>query len=339
MITKSDPKMAIETTRELFNALVNASAPKGSLLKESGIDLTELEESESRYPVKYHLNLWDAGEKLLRKNAIGIQMGSCSDPYSRGIVGLAFAASANLEEAISNKIRYTKILADHIDLGYEKGTDTFSINYSILEGYFHRNEIERVFAGFLNWVRVFVNNRVYPKRLSFQYAKPENVEAYEKHFQCPMTFDSPDNVIAFDIKLLDYQAKQYNEYLYSILKARADKILTTLDTNANFIENIKSMIAGRLSNGNFSIDDIASSLNVSKRTLHRKLSDENVTYQALLDDMRKKMAISYLTEGACSASNLPYLVGYSDTRSFNRAFKRWTGQSVSEYSKDHLNQN
>lgn len=127
--------MAIETTRELFRVLVAHGADKQQLVELADIDLKKLEKSDQRYPVADHLNLWKTGESLLPLSAIGFKMGAKSDPYNRGIiVGLIFTASANLEQAVTNKIRYTKILADHISLQFDKSGDEFSITYSILEG-------------------------------------------------------------------------------------------------------------------------------------------------------------------------------------------------------------
>jgi AraC-like DNA-binding protein len=325
------PEMAIETTRELYKTLVSHGADSAALVAKSGINLTELETSDGRYPVSAHLNLWKAGESLLDLAAIGLQMGTKSDPYNRGIVGLVFTASANLEQAVSNKIRYTKILADHISLEFDKQDDEFAMTYSILEGYFHSYEIERVFAGFLNWVRTFIGQKINPVRLSFQYAQPSHFEAYKKHFQCPMLFDQPTNTITLPAHILGVENPKNNEYLYNILKEHAENVLSKVDIKANFVAEIGGMIAGRLCHGNFSAEEIAASLKVSKRTLNRKLSDEGATYQSILDDIRKEMAISYLEQGECSVQTIPYLLGYSESRGFLRAFKRWTGCSPKQY--------
>ncbi len=326
------PKMAIETSRELFTTLLAYGANKPRLVEMAAIDLAELETSDGRYPVAKHLDLWKAGENLLQLAAIGLQMGSNSDPYNRGIVGLVFTASANLEEAVANKLRYTKILADHISLEFEKSQDTFSITYSILDGYFHSYEIERVFAGFLNWVRIFVGQKINPVRLSFQYAEPAHSDAYKKHFQCPMLFDQPTNTITLPINILGVENRKNNDYLYQILKEHAENVLSKVDVQVNFVDEVRGMIAGRLCHGNFSAEEIAASLKISKRTLNRKLNDENTTYQAILDSIRKEMAISYLEQGECSVQTIPFLLGYSDSRGFLRAFKRWTGCSVKKYT-------
>lgn len=327
----SHPGMAVETTRELFRTLVAHGADKTQLENESGICIDQLLKSDERYPVTDHLRLWQAGEKLLPLKAIGLKMGCQSDPYNRGIVGLAFTASANLAQAVENKIRYTKILADHISLEFDQTADEFTITYSILDGYFHRYEIERVFAGFLNWVRTFLNQKINPIRLGFQYAEPKHSDAYRKHFACPLLFDQSKNTITLPAAILKHENKQHNSYLYGVLKEHADCILNKVDSPVEFIDNVRDMIAGRLCHGNFSVEEIATSLKMGKRTLNRKLSDSGATYQSILDDIRKEMAISYLEQGECSIQAIPFMLGYSDGRGFMRAFKRWTGCSPKQY--------
>lgn len=327
----SHPSMAIETTKELYRTVLEFGADKTQLESQSNIRLDELDKSDARYPVCAHLKLWQAAERLLPLEAIGLKMGSKSDPYNRGIVGLIFTASKDLRQAVDNKIRYTKILADHISLAFEKNGDEFTITYSILEGYFHRYEIERVFAGFLNWVRTFVGHKVVPVRLGFQYAEPCHVAAYKKHFQCPMLFDQAKNTITLPADILKHENKQHNDYLYGVLKEHAEAILSKVDVPVNFVDNVRDMIAGRLCHGNFSVEEIAASLKIGKRTLNRKLSDEGMTYQGILDDIRKDMAISYLEQGECSIQAIPFMLGYADGRGFLRAFKRWTGCSPKQY--------
>lgn len=289
----NNPCMAIETTRELFYKLLEHGIDKSFLSKKTGIDLELLQHAEGRFPVRQHLRLWRAAEELLTHAAVGLRMGSLSDPYNRGIVGLIFLASQDLEAAIANKIRYTKILADHISLEIRKTADQFSVTYSILEGFFHRYEIERVFAGFLNWIRIFVDRRINPIQLSFQYTKPQCIQIYEQYFQCPIFFDQPKNEIRLPADLLKTKNAKHNDYLYSILQTRAESVLSQLDRQIDFVASIRSTIAGRLCNGNFSAQEIAAAHHISLRTLHRKLNEQDTTYQNILDNVRQQMALSY----------------------------------------------
>ncbi|MFT5421431.1 MAG: AraC-like DNA-binding protein [Candidatus Endobugula sp.] len=326
-----DPCMAVETTRELYRRVIEHGVDEVVLLEKSGINLAELEQSEGRFPVHSHLNLWQVAEELLSHQAIGLLMGSESNPSDRGIVGLTFLASQDLRAAVQNKIRYTKILADHIHLEFSETGDSFVINYSIMEGFFHRYEIERVFSGFFNWVRIFVDEDIYPVSLHFQYAEPASIACYKKYFNCPMFFDEANNSIAFSKDLLIHKNKTYNDYPYGIFQYRAESVLSSLDNNSNFLSDVRSNIAGRLSRGNFSAGDIAAVSNLGLRSFHRRLKGYDATYQQLLDDVRKDVAMTYLNQKDCCNSVIPSLLGYADGRAFQRAFKRWTGYSLKQY--------
>ena len=213
--------------------------------------------------------------------------------------------------------------------------EAFVIRYSIPDPYFHPNEIERVFSGFFNWVKIFTKQNIFPIGLAFQYAKPACIKAYHQYFQCPMEFGHTENHIAFSKDLFACKNLAYNDYLYGILQARAESVLTRLDQDPDFLVNVRSTIAGRLCHGNFSADEVAEAFNVSLRTLHRKLKEYDVTYQQILDEVRKDMAIAYLNQQDCCHKTLPYLVGYADSRAFQRAFKRWTGYSPRQYHQLH----
>jgi AraC-like DNA-binding protein len=331
---KADPCMAIETTCELYHRILAHGIDESVLLQKTGINLAALKPTENRFSVRNHLKLWRVADELLSHEATGLLMGSESNPNSRGIVGLLFLASRDLESAVYNKVRYTKILADHINLDVNVLSDTFEMNYSILDGFFHRYEIERVFSGFFNWVKIFVDKNIYPVSLSFQYAEPKYIDYYKNYFQCPMYFNQANNSIAFSKELMFYKNSTYNEYLYGILQARAESVLGALQKKSNFISDVLSTIAGRLSQGNFSAECISASHHISLRSFHRKLKEHNVTYQQLLDEVRKDAAISYLNQKDCCDNTIPYMLGYKDRRAFQRAFKRWMGCTPKQHSPD-----
>lgn len=81
----------------------------------------------------------------------------------------------------------------------------------------------------------------------------------------------------------------------------------------------------------FSADDIAAELGLSRRTLHRHLAAENLTFQELLDLYRQEQAVQMLQSGNCSMGEIAYVLGYKEQSSFNRAFRRWTGTSPSAW--------
>lgn len=73
------------------------------------------------------------------------------------------------------------------------------------------------------------------------------------------------------------------------------------------------------------MDVIASKLGLSRQTLFRKLKAEGVTFEKVLDELRHRLALHYLSGKKVSVNETAYLVGFSDPAAFSRAFKRWTG--------------
>ena len=175
-----------------------------------------------------------------------------SNPFNCGIVGLVFTGSQNLEQAVANKILFTRILADHIHMEFNQEGDYFSVSYSITEDCFSCYEIERVFAGFLNWICHFVGKKVYPEKMFFQCSGKSTIEQYKKHFQCPITFNHQDNIICFRQDLLSTINQKYNDYLYQFLMQHAQNMMANIQSCTLFINKVRSLIASRLPTGNFS---------------------------------------------------------------------------------------
>jgi AraC-like DNA-binding protein len=76
--------------------------------------------------------------------------------------------------------------------------------------------------------------------------------------------------------------------------------------------------------------DVARQLHLSERTLRRRLGESDVSYQALLDNVRKNRAIELLANTALSIEQVALEVGFSDAHNFRRAFKRWTKSAPSD---------
>ena len=86
----------------------------------------------------------------------------------------------------------------------------------------------------------------------------------------------------------------------------------------------------QLPSGRVTEEDLANSLNMSKRTLHRKLRDQGTTFRSLLTQVRKDLARFYIQNLDYSITEIAFLLGYADIRAFSRAFKSWFGQTPTE---------
>jgi AraC-like DNA-binding protein len=113
-----------------------------------------------------------------------------------------------------------------------------------------------------------------------------------------------------------------------------DGMLTTelarLD-KSDVVTRCKAAVLEHLPSGEASAEEAARQLHMSPRTLQRKLADADTTYQQLVDDTRRDLALRYIEDPARSLTDITFALGFSQPSAFTRAFRRWTGVSPSEY--------
>jgi len=110
-----------------------------------------------------------------------------------------------------------------------------------------------------------------------------------------------------------------NEQVLTDYLARLERSEVTVQVQAKLIQLLPS---GKVEEG-----FIARALNLSLRSLQRKLEERGVTFRKLLDDTRQQLAEQYLKDSTLSVSEIAYLLGFAEVSSFSRAFKRWTGRA------------
>jgi AraC-like DNA-binding protein len=115
--------------------------------------------------------------------------------------------------------------------------------------------------------------------------------------------------------------------VFGVLSAHADALLKELESSKTTRGRVESLLMPILHTGVASVDTIAGKLGLSRQTLYRNLKVEGVTFEQVLDELRHRLALHYLSGKKVSVNETAYLVGFSDPAAFSRAFKRWTGIS------------
>ena len=104
--------------------------------------------------------------------------------------------------------------------------------------------------------------------------------------------------------------------------------------DSDIINKVRACIIDWLPSGTPSQETIARTLNTSPRTLQRKLRAHGKSFSELLDSIRRELAQQYLSRHGRSASEVAYLLGFTEPGNFARSFKRWTGQTPSQFQSD-----
>ncbi len=320
------------SVKELFYYAIEQGAAAEQLSAMSGLKETHFSDSDARIPVQKIVSLWHAAIELTGNPALALQLGASSTPENAGIISLVCMSSPTLGEMLSRVIRYTSLISesDRFELIETANNAQLVFNIEAPEA-FTIYGIERSFAIGMNWVNEFLQTRMIPEAIHFQYRAPAYIAEYEKVFSAPLYFEQENNALIFKKQWLDLSAKNYNPYLDDLVQRQATLLLTELGAKKTLRDWTTQLIIKQLPEGNVNVDHISNIMNMSRRTLARKLKEEHTTFQNLLENTRRKLATDYLQQNSISINDIAFLLGFSESSTFSRAFKRWFGNYPQEH--------
>jgi AraC-like DNA-binding protein len=155
----------------------------------------------------------------------------------------------------------------------------------------------------------------------------------ETYLGTPIAFSADRCAFRFDGSDLDRPQRLADPQLAAFLERYAEDALAALPDVGRVSSQVREILARGLQDGEVSLKSVAKKLAMSERSLQRKLGSENTTLKQITDDLRRELAIDYLKRHELSVSEVAYLLGFSDTAPFFRAFKKWTGLTPGEFRR------
>lgn len=145
-----------------------------------------------------------------------------------------------------------------------------------------------------------------------------------------------DNCIQFQVTDLQRAFISANNSMWAFLQPGLDQQKLAIEHNQSLLATVQALLLKKIPSGSFSIDEIATSLNLSKRTLQRHLSTLSTTFNDEVQIARRTLVVPLMKDQSLNLIEISYLLGYSDPESFLRAFKKWFHQSPSVYRQQSL---
>jgi AraC-like DNA-binding protein len=160
---------------------------------------------------------------------------------------------------------------------------------------------------------------------------PTYAAEYERVFELPVVFESRRNALLMKGDAFpEIPIPRPSRYVFGILSERAEALLRELDAST-IRGRVESLVTPILHAGAPNMSAVAAQLALSRQTLARRLKAEGTTFEKLLDELRRRLALAYLSGRKVSVNQCTYLTGFSDRAAFSRAFKRWTGSNPKGY--------
>lgn len=185
----------------------------------------------------------------------------------------------------------------------------------------------------LNTVRLMAGSRWAPLEVQFAHAAPADSSEHVRVFRAPVSFGCPTNAFVVEREFLDRPVPAADKRLYPILRRYLDRVLEEMPREEGLLIAVRRAIGEAMRDGDPTLARVAKKVAAGSRTLQRQLKDHGVEFKRLVDDTRHRFSLNYLRDPKHTLTEIAYLLGYSEVSAFNRAFKRWTGSTPSEYRK------
>ena len=269
---------------------------------------------------------------LLRAPDLGLTLGMNTRITERGAMALGLMAAATLGDAIALTLKFPAsagyLLSVHAEFG--KKLHTLIAEPLLANDDIAPFLVDIMFAGSVRMRRHVTESHYAPARIDLVRQRPDNAAAYEKQFACPVRFGCERNELVSELRWLDCPLPMANAMAYRLSRQWLEREFARSDTASELGLAVERAIRRALPS-TVSPADLAKSLSMSERGLRRKLVQEGLGFRNLLDKVRKARALQLTLGATSSLLDIAVQTGFSDTRAFSRAFKRWTGESPSTF--------
>ncbi|MBX9962667.1 MAG: AraC family transcriptional regulator [Burkholderiales bacterium] len=303
-----------------------------AMLARHGIDRSLLHNPEARIPSRAWDALARAAAAVIPDPAFGLLAARCWHPSNLGALGFAWLTSSTLRTGLGRVVRYWRLLGEASSTRLEEAP----VGLTLVLARQSTNEVsDAVTMDFaisllVDMCRMNAGSSLRPLAVRLRRARPRDHDVYRRFFGCTVHFDAEEDSFTIARRDVDRLLPTSNRQLAATLDRILAEQLARRDQD-NVVARCQAQLFEQLSSGEVSEDAMAEQLHMSRRTLQRKLADADLTYQKLVDDTRRDLALRHLENRSYSLTDITFLLGFSQQSAFTRAFKRWTGVSPAEY--------
>jgi AraC-like DNA-binding protein len=308
--------------------------PKAPILRAAELEHAPFDEVFARFPVDAEHRLWAAIEEHMNDPAIGLKGGVQFARNGRHGVDLYLALhSGTARAAFANAERFARLADDwgHLEVCEHGELATVRV---YRDGGLPRahGAIDAQFAAAVT----LLSDRLpgfSVRRVQLLRPRPEHTQPYLALYGVTPEFGATENAVTFDRTWLDAPLRGSDEVLGEILLQQVVALLRQTPSVHPLIARVQKVVLDGLARGAISLSIVAHATGTSPRTLRRRLSALGVSFNALIDSLRRELAGQYLRSGDESIADIAERLGFAGASAFQRAFQRWERMPPSTYRK------
>ncbi len=310
-----------------------------AVLREAGLPSSFFEQEKVYADTAELFALWRAIGRLSDDPAIGLKLGAEPRLERNHPAAIAAICSRTFRDALQRIARYKQLTCPE-EVRVHTLREEVSVEFVFVdaEGVEPDVLVDLVLSWVLSIGRRGSDGRIAPVRLELTRPARQR-ELLERYFGCPVRFRRPRNAIVFRKSDLDRPFVTSNADLLAVVGAQLDMELEAGNGNTGIRDRVRNAVRRSLAGRRPTLANIARELGLSPRTLQRRLNEEQVTFQKVVEDTRREMARHYLGRSDVELNEAAFLLGFEDANSFFRAFHAWESATPGEWRARHREMN
>jgi AraC-like DNA-binding protein len=336
--------MGLQATaiRDMLYAAATYGEAYDTLREMAGFTQEEISDSGQVVEWQKAARLYDLLADITDNEQIGLLMGGDVPVSMTGMVGFMMQASKNVDEAIQVYCKYGHMVCPMIAYHYKTEGKLAIIELhqnTLWKSTYPRNAriaIDFVLASTVNFIKALTGKSIYPRAVEVEYAK-DAVKAYTDALHCQVLFNATLHRMLFraeDVQtpILTSDASLF-EMFNNILGQKK-----SLAIQSSCRDTVKHLLLMQFKGQIPSVEDAAAGLNMTVRSLQRKLTEEQTSFRAIAGEVKKELALHLIKNRPGTITEVAEVLGYNDLPAFRRAFKLWTKATPKEVKKQLKNE-
>ncbi len=266
---------------------------------------------------------------------LGLRFGSSFGVPDYGILGYAMLSCRDLGQCLRTFRNLNDLFSNLAELErkfvWREGEVAYQCTAHLHDDDIARFELETALAQFTVLRSLLAEPEQFQfQRVCFSFAEPARTADYHRLFRCSIFFNQPVTEVVVPETMLEESFALANKEARAACQRQCEGLLRGMESAGMVSERVRQFVL-QVPGNIPDLDQVARQLNLSSRTLRRKLAQENTTYHEIVKNVREHLARRYLSDTALEIKEISYLLGYSEVANFQRAFKKWVGQAPGQY--------
>ncbi|MGD1846659.1 MAG: AraC family transcriptional regulator ligand-binding domain-containing protein [Salibacteraceae bacterium] len=275
--------------------------------------------------------------QMVKDPCFGLHVGESMNLSAAGLISQIVQTSSTLKVALEHMAEFANLSCQELPVSLHWHSSTVELRMTPSETWWSKSPevVEHTAAGVLAFtvrqVRTLARNSTFPLQIGLMSPSPKQLPEYRKILEGTLQFGQPYYSIALERHITNAQILTQDYRLLQLLVRHAKDKLAEMHGPSQLGDQVKRTMTGLMKPQFPNIDQVAMHMNLSVRSMQRKLKEEDTSFKQLKNELRQDFAFRYLSKSNLSMAEIAYILDYASPSAFNRSFKRWTGQTPSNY--------